>query len=165
MKYLRATRCARFGVLRRLYATLLFFFFQAEDGIRDLTVTGVQTCALPISPRRRAGGRRAARPDSRANDPAGGATRKDAAVGGGGVARLREPEGDARRGEGCAGAHAGGRGRGRARTRGAGRHEDLARRSDRVGRGATRRAPGGGRDEADGRIGARGLRSPGPIDG
>src|SRR2546427_3808848 len=31
----------------------LFFFFQAEDGIRDLTVTGVQTCALPIS--RRAG--------------------------------------------------------------------------------------------------------------
>src|SRR6266853_2505430 len=31
---------------------LLFFFFQAEDGIRDLTVTGVQTCALPISPQR-----------------------------------------------------------------------------------------------------------------
>src|SRR2546427_995034 len=28
-----------------------FFFFQAEDGIRDLTVTGVQTCALPISER------------------------------------------------------------------------------------------------------------------
>src|SRR2546430_3849965 len=27
---------------------LLCFFFQAEDGIRDLTVTGVQTCALPI---------------------------------------------------------------------------------------------------------------------
>src|SRR3990167_10363459 len=26
-----------------------WFFFQAEDGIRDLTVTGVQTCALPIS--------------------------------------------------------------------------------------------------------------------
>src|SRR5205085_5134904 len=25
-----------------------YFFFQAEDGIRDLTVTGVQTCALPI---------------------------------------------------------------------------------------------------------------------
>src|SRR2546430_10283759 len=25
-----------------------WFFFQAEDGIRDLTVTGVQTCALPI---------------------------------------------------------------------------------------------------------------------
>src|SRR5256886_2930019 len=30
---------------------LFVFFFQAEDGIRDLTVTGVQTCALPISPR------------------------------------------------------------------------------------------------------------------
>src|SRR6266567_3083815 len=30
-----------------------FFFFQAEVGIRDLTVTGVQTCALPISARRR----------------------------------------------------------------------------------------------------------------
>src|SRR5256886_7403458 len=28
--------------------SLIFFFFQAEDGIRDLTVTGVQTCALPI---------------------------------------------------------------------------------------------------------------------
>src|SRR5256885_2955566 len=27
------------------------FFFQAEDGIRDYKVTGVQTCALPISPR------------------------------------------------------------------------------------------------------------------
>ena len=28
--------------------TFLFFFFQAEDGIRDVAVTGVQTCALPI---------------------------------------------------------------------------------------------------------------------
>src|SRR5207249_7786997 len=28
---------------------LFFFFFQAEDGIRDRNVTGVQTCALPIS--------------------------------------------------------------------------------------------------------------------
>src|SRR2546430_7433889 len=32
---------------------LFFFFFQAEDGIRDLTVTGVQTCALPIYRARR----------------------------------------------------------------------------------------------------------------
>src|SRR2546422_9368557 len=31
---------------------LLFFFFQAEDGIRDVAVTGVQTCALPISAER-----------------------------------------------------------------------------------------------------------------
>src|SRR2546429_7053229 len=30
-----------------------FFFFQAEDGIRDVAVTGVQTCALPISLRQR----------------------------------------------------------------------------------------------------------------
>src|SRR6266404_5909073 len=29
---------------------IFFFFFQAEDGIRDKLVTGVQTCALPISP-------------------------------------------------------------------------------------------------------------------
>src|SRR5688572_5960923 len=31
-----------------LFVCCFFFFFQAEDGIRDLTVTGVQTCALPI---------------------------------------------------------------------------------------------------------------------
>src|SRR2546427_6567407 len=47
------------------YLLSLFFFFQAEDGIRDLTVTGVQTCALPIWPagwrqqRRRPAGRAA----------------------------------------------------------------------------------------------------------
>src|SRR5689334_10872996 len=29
-------------------AATIYFFFQAEDGIRDGTVTGVQTCALPI---------------------------------------------------------------------------------------------------------------------
>src|SRR5256885_10899700 len=34
---------------------LCFFFFQAEDGIRDYKVTGVQTCALPISAVRGAG--------------------------------------------------------------------------------------------------------------
>src|SRR5256886_12250733 len=33
---------------------VMLFFFQAEDGIRDLTVTGVQTCALPICRRRSA---------------------------------------------------------------------------------------------------------------
>src|SRR5256885_10080373 len=31
------------------YLSMFFFFFQAEDGIRDYKVTGVQTCALPIS--------------------------------------------------------------------------------------------------------------------
>src|SRR3712207_8927223 len=36
-----------------------FFFFQAEDGIRDIGVTGVQTCALPIyRPTSQPGGRR-----------------------------------------------------------------------------------------------------------
>src|SRR6266567_6153566 len=34
-----------------IFFIFFFFFFQAEDGIRDLTVTGVQTCALPISAR------------------------------------------------------------------------------------------------------------------
>src|SRR2546430_12995187 len=38
----REGECAECGVA-------VVFFFQAEDGIRDLTVTGVQTCALPIS--------------------------------------------------------------------------------------------------------------------
>src|SRR5688572_10456081 len=35
--------------LSSFFLFFFFFFFQAEDGIRDLTVTGVQTCALPIS--------------------------------------------------------------------------------------------------------------------
>src|SRR5204863_5585671 len=44
---------------------LFFFFFQAEDGIRDLYVTGVQTCALPICPRiSRRGWRRTAKEGS-----------------------------------------------------------------------------------------------------
>src|SRR2546429_1446531 len=43
-----------------LFVTFWFFFFQAEDGIRDVAVTGVQTCALPISVpgRRRVGNSR-----------------------------------------------------------------------------------------------------------
>src|SRR5207302_4492153 len=41
----------------RMSLSVAFFFFQAEDGIRDFHVTGVQTCALPISWR----GRRRAR--------------------------------------------------------------------------------------------------------
>src|SRR5205085_7110592 len=63
-----------------------FFFFQAEDGIRDLTVTGVQTCALPIclrdlrlaldavlqAVRRRARGRGLARRHDRARGAAAG---------------------------------------------------------------------------------------------
>src|SRR5690606_40751284 len=37
------------SLLFMLYFLFFFFFFQAEDGIRDFHVTGVQTCALPIS--------------------------------------------------------------------------------------------------------------------
>src|SRR5687768_17752772 len=36
------------GFYRCCSPSLLLFFFQAEDGIRDVAVTGVQTCALPI---------------------------------------------------------------------------------------------------------------------
>src|SRR2546430_12706879 len=50
------TICFSHATLAALYRRqiTIFYFFQAEDGIRDLTVTGVQTCALPISghPRR-----------------------------------------------------------------------------------------------------------------
>src|SRR5579872_7362648 len=47
----------------------VFFFFQAEDGIRDADVTGVQTCALPISSARDA--RREPREPLRATNIAG----------------------------------------------------------------------------------------------
>src|SRR2546427_6979155 len=54
-----------------------FFFFQAEDGIRDLTVTGVQTCALPISRRHR--------PHPRAGDADDGAEDDETISAGGGA--------------------------------------------------------------------------------
>src|SRR2546430_8148080 len=41
--------CAGWTAIHYMHGCFFFFFFQAEDGIRDLTVTGVQTCALPIS--------------------------------------------------------------------------------------------------------------------
>src|SRR5256885_4036278 len=51
------TKCqAGEGVSCRL-SHVRFFFFQAEDGIRDYKVTGVQTCALPISHAGRASAR------------------------------------------------------------------------------------------------------------
>src|SRR5256885_7899870 len=43
------------GVVGISVGSSVFFFFQAEDGIRDYKVTGVQTCALPISPLERRG--------------------------------------------------------------------------------------------------------------
>src|SRR2546429_1611304 len=53
------------GVMGEIF--VLTFFFQAEDGIRDVAVTGVQTCALPISTTRPgfAGRRRRSRPPRR----------------------------------------------------------------------------------------------------
>src|SRR5256885_7218260 len=41
---------SRFAAINILFYVSVFFFFQAEDGIRDYKVTGVQTCALPICP-------------------------------------------------------------------------------------------------------------------
>src|SRR2546422_2316217 len=37
-----------FFFISHIFVLFFFFFFQAEDGIRDVAVTGVQTCALPI---------------------------------------------------------------------------------------------------------------------
>src|SRR5439155_16637708 len=52
------------------HGVFFFFFFQAEDGIRDGHVTGVQTCALPISARRGVQGtRRVPRTPRRAAGP------------------------------------------------------------------------------------------------
>src|SRR2546422_3566266 len=44
---MRTRFCVPYAVLALWL--VVFFFFQAEDGIRDVAVTGVQTCALPIS--------------------------------------------------------------------------------------------------------------------
>src|SRR5690349_22090182 len=60
-----------------LFYVFFFFFFQAEDGIRDLYVTGVQTCALPIYRRQT---------DHRSAD---GQTGCDAAAGAGWLRRGR----------------------------------------------------------------------------
>src|SRR5256885_6504479 len=42
------TKVIRVALRERSSGVVFFFFFQAEDGIRDYKVTGVQTCALPI---------------------------------------------------------------------------------------------------------------------
>src|SRR2546430_3708081 len=91
-----------------------FFFFQAEDGIRDLTVTGVQTCALPISRRAAAFGhaneevRRGRTPpllpdgsgeDAGAEDPGRILARLPEQIGIGGNGGGRERGGGGKRGE------------------------------------------------------------------
>src|SRR5258706_9005069 len=48
-RHLRGTGRAYSTIPRVPVEGVVFFFFQAEDGIRDWSVTGVQTCALPIS--------------------------------------------------------------------------------------------------------------------
>src|SRR2546426_9940971 len=65
-----------------------FFFFQAEDGIRDYKVTGVQTCALPIYPGRARRSEHPPRPQTRASrrgarDPPAGRPRPGAPRGAG----------------------------------------------------------------------------------
>src|SRR2546430_178642 len=75
--------------IRTLRLLFLFFFFQAEDGIRDLTVTGVQTCALPIC---RPGDRNLEPEVRRSADRPGGEPRRPlppAALAAGGRARPR----------------------------------------------------------------------------
>src|SRR5699024_11835246 len=51
------TRCVNYTTCLLSIAFAFLFFFQAEDGIRDRNVTGVQTCALPICEVRNARGR------------------------------------------------------------------------------------------------------------
>ena len=46
MSYVDSVGC--FKLIACTVTGNFFFFFQAEDGIRDVAVTGVQTCALPI---------------------------------------------------------------------------------------------------------------------
>src|SRR5699024_11884980 len=73
------------------------FFFQAEDGIRGRNVTGVQTCALPISPpadcRRGGGGRRRRAPRQRGRFGERG-TNRGGVAGDGGDRRLRAVRAD-----------------------------------------------------------------------
>src|SRR2546430_12413860 len=72
----------------RICYLLFFFFFQAEDGIRDLTVTGVQTCALPIYGREiRSPARHFGLVDSESYRTRPGARVRDRATPGTGVAR------------------------------------------------------------------------------
>src|SRR2546430_9387007 len=84
--------------LQNLLMHICFFFFQAEDGIRDLTVTGVQTCALPIYGRDRRD--RAPLPDLPPRRRAAGgepAHRGDPAHGGRARGGRRPPEEGRRR--------------------------------------------------------------------
>src|SRR5256886_3714180 len=88
------------GTAQLSVGSYLIFFFQAEDGIRDLTVTGVQTCALPISSERqsvrrnyeerRRGRERAARQSRRRCSGHGARLDDRRMVGGGGADHRAE---------------------------------------------------------------------------
>src|SRR5690348_17493041 len=73
---------------------MVVFFFQAEDGIRDGRVTGVQTCALPISPSARSSGNdravRSARGSTRSSTGSARAPSTSSSV------RARAPDSPAR---------------------------------------------------------------------
>src|SRR5256884_7179914 len=75
LSLLRVRVAARLAMMFILcMGAMRIIFFQAKDGIRDVAVTGVQTCALPICPEHGAGARSAARARPRA---AGRAARGD----------------------------------------------------------------------------------------
>src|SRR2546422_9278805 len=71
--------------------TYIFFFFQAEDGIRDVAVTGVQTCALPISRPRRCDGAERSGPRRPFRRRRAGARDRGGASGGARAWRPRPP--------------------------------------------------------------------------
>src|SRR3989475_2285035 len=135
--------------------TLFFFFFKAEAGIRFLTVTGVQTCALPFLSR---GSAARALPPAVGHGERGELRRAPAPP-----PALRVLVDPARRAETGAG---GGPGRARAAPRASGRDRRPARRGGHARRARTplrgaagddRRAGGGGLRVRDGRRAARGL--------
>src|SRR5439155_3981678 len=72
-----STRSGRYPAPSASRCSWGFFFFQAEDGIRDGHVTGVQTCALPIS----ADDERVKAIVLRVNSPGGGVTASDEVYG------------------------------------------------------------------------------------
>src|SRR2546428_6985016 len=59
----------RLGSCERVAIELIFFFFQAEDGIRDLTVTGVQMCSSDLGSLERRPGRKIGAPVARPTAP------------------------------------------------------------------------------------------------
>src|SRR3989442_4478284 len=77
-------------MLTTLYSSVAFlFFFQAEDGIRDADVTGVQTCALPISEKHSAPSNAITPPSTQATKVSPGRPSRAATIPG--VRKIPEP--------------------------------------------------------------------------